>query len=81
MHLTQEQLAQCLGISRVMVAHCETGRKNIPTDALIRLSRLEIKLFELERQEKKVSEESLPVNGQLPHIQQITIHGYTHMPL
>lgn len=42
--LSQRQLADQLGISRTTIAMAETGRRKLPTAALIKLAGLEIKM-------------------------------------
>ena len=40
--LSQQQLADYLGISRSVVSMCEQGKRELPVDALIKLGQLEI---------------------------------------
>lgn len=39
--LSQEQMALCLGVSRTMIAHCETGRKELSGTTFLKLVEIE----------------------------------------
>lgn len=53
MKLSQEQMGKWLGMSRIMIAQCETNRKNPTTAALLRIAALEIILNVIKKSEKK----------------------------
>ena len=54
MGLTQEQLAQWLGVSRGLLNYNEHGLRSLPTKALLQLSRLELLWQQMEKEQASV---------------------------
>jgi transcriptional regulator with XRE-family HTH domain len=50
--LSQQQLAEQLGVSKATISMAETGRRKLPTAALIRLAQLEIKMATAKTEER-----------------------------